>query len=74
MKPAPRPLLGRRRFLTLSGLAGAGLVLGSYLRLADDAFAIEVRSGAQAAPEGAALNAFVRIAPDGRAPRAWPSR
>ncbi len=66
MSPASAPTLGRRRFLTLSSLAGAGLVLGSYLRFAGDALAVEIRSGAQPAPEGASLNAFVRIAPDGR--------
>lgn len=58
--------LGRRRFLKLSGLAGAGLVLGSYLRFTGDAFAIEVRGASEAAPAGARLGAFVRIAPDGR--------
>ena len=58
--------LGRRRFLKLSSLVGAGLVLGSYLRFSDDAFAMELRGGSEPAPEGAKLGAFVRIAPDGR--------
>ncbi len=66
MKNADSALPGRRRFLKLSALAGAGLVLGSYLRFTGDAFAVELRGGAEAPPEGAQLGAFVRIAPDGR--------
>jgi isoquinoline 1-oxidoreductase beta subunit len=64
MKPASN--LGRRDFLRLSGLASAGLVLGCYLRTAGDAFAVEVKAGAAPVADGAQLNAFVRIAPDGR--------
>lgn len=58
--------LGRREFLRLSGLASAGLVLGCYLRGTGDAWAVEVRAGTAPAADGAQLNAFVRIAPDGR--------
>ncbi|MEY4490004.1 MAG: hypothetical protein RIQ79_2512 [Verrucomicrobiota bacterium] len=64
MKPATT--LGRRDFLLRSGLAGAGLVLGSYLRLTGDAWAVEIHPGSAPSANGATLNSFVRIAPDGR--------
>lgn len=68
MKPnVPSSALGRRDFLRLSSLAGVGLVLGAYLRLDGDVWAAEVRAGAEPVADGARLNAFVRIAPDGRA-------
>lgn len=69
MKPATdnaSSAIGRRDFLRLSSLAGAGLVLGAYLRLDGDAWAAEVHAGAAPSVDGAQLNAFVRIAPDGR--------
>ncbi len=61
--PITSSALGRREFLKLSGL---GLVLGAYLRLEGDVWATDVRSGTAPASDGAQLNAFVRIAPDGR--------
>ena len=64
-KPVSTTPIARRDFLRLSGLASAGLMLGCYLRAAGDAWAVEVRAGAEPAADGAQLNAFVRIAPDG---------
>jgi isoquinoline 1-oxidoreductase beta subunit len=55
--------LGRREFLRFSMLGGGGLVLATQIDFFGDAQA----AVSVAAPhtEGAALNAFVRIAPDG---------
>lgn len=60
------PGLGRRDFVKLSAMGGLGLVLGAYLRLDGEVWAAEVREGNAPAADGAQLNAFVRIAPDGR--------
>jgi isoquinoline 1-oxidoreductase subunit beta len=56
--------MDRRSFLKLSAIASGGLVLGTYLKFGDEAFAAEVVKGTEAT--GAFTpNAFVRIAPDG---------
>ena len=54
---AASPQLGRRGFLSLTGMAGAGLVLGFSLGSS--------RASAAMAPEAMMLNAYVRIAPNG---------
>jgi len=55
--------IDRRSFLRLSGLAGSGLLLGTYLGFDDDALA--TAPVAKGVGGGAALNAFVRIGTDG---------
>jgi len=61
------PSLNRRGFLKLSAVAGGGLVLGTCLQFADDAFAEGNPAIAKATAEaGGSLNAFVRISADGK--------
>jgi len=58
--------LNRREFLKISSLTGGGLVLGTYLQFTDEAAgdpSAAVVKGSSG--DGAALNAFVRIATDG---------
>jgi isoquinoline 1-oxidoreductase beta subunit len=60
---ATAPLITRRQFLRVTGLAGGGMLLATCL----EPLAIGVGEAAAAAPlEDAALNAFIRIATDGR--------
>lgn len=66
MKPHPARETSRRDFLKRSALGSLGLVLGAYFKLDGDVWASEVRVGAAPAADGARLNAFVRIALDGR--------
>ena len=55
------PVMDRRSFLRVSGLAGGGLLLGLYLKTNSRAFAA---TGGE--PAGAFTpNAFIRITPDG---------
>ena len=55
--------LGRRNFIRLSALGGAGLVLGHYLSPSGRA---EIAKGAPADSAGLFIpNAFIRISPDG---------
>lgn len=56
----------RRDFLKFSSFVGGGLILGTSLRLTEDAFADETTVVIKADSEaGASLNAFVRIGTDG---------
>ncbi|MBL9207138.1 MAG: xanthine dehydrogenase family protein molybdopterin-binding subunit [Opitutaceae bacterium] len=58
------PPMDRRAFFKISGLAGGGLLLGTCLSFTDESdAAAPVEKGLGG---GASLNAFVRIAPDGR--------
>jgi isoquinoline 1-oxidoreductase subunit beta len=57
------PQVDRRAFLRVSALAGGGLLFGSYLKFgAEVAEAATLTSGAA---DGTALNAFIRMTPDG---------
>ena len=58
---SPPSTMDRRRFIKVGALAGGGLLVGTYLRLGNTAFA----EAAPATPANFAPNAFVRIAPDG---------
>ena len=68
--PPPPALSSRRQFLQLSTLAGGGLVLGFTLPQAaaaeDRTAAAQDRAAAAPARTPAALNAYVRIGPDGQ--------
>jgi isoquinoline 1-oxidoreductase subunit beta len=57
--------LDRRSFLRLSALTGGGLMLGTFLSFTEDGVAAAVSLVAKTDADGAALNAFVRIGPDG---------
>jgi hypothetical protein len=58
--PAAGPDLSRRRFIKLTGMAGAGLVLAYAVGGSKSPFA----AGADT-PKDAVFNAYVRIAPSG---------
>lgn len=57
--------IGRRGFMAISTLAGAGLALGLTLRSSDGESASVVPAAAPSATGGFHPNAFIRIAPDG---------
>jgi isoquinoline 1-oxidoreductase beta subunit len=62
--PAPvLPALDRRDFLRLTGLAGGGLVLGSFLKFSGEAHAAEIAKSAPSADF--TPNAFIRLGLDG---------
>lgn len=60
-----RAPLTRRQFLRVTGLAGGGLLLATYLEPFGNALGMRAPS-ADAADADFVLNAFIRITPDGR--------
>jgi isoquinoline 1-oxidoreductase beta subunit len=59
---SPAPAMDRRRFIRIGGLAGGGLLVGTYLRLGDSAAFAEPAADV---PASLAPNAFISIAASG---------